>query len=184
MGSQWHPPGRLIPHKTDRADDTARTPELGRAIKGHGRLHASPACGCGRGTPPAHPKIREFASTFVPKSMGYFWVSARAHRRCPKVDRQVRHPSAAKAVAQARLVRLARDRPSTPIASWPQTGRRNAATATTTPMARLASMIALAFARSAASATGSTTSSVLPSSPKLKIPREPNPAQNLSHAWR
>ena len=68
--------------------------------------------------------------------------------------------------------------------SWPQTGRRNAATATTTPMARLASMIALALARSAASAIGSITSSVLPSSPKLKIPREPNPAQNLSRAWR
>ena len=63
-------------------------------------------------------------------------------------------------------------------------GNRTATTPTTRPMATLPSRISFARRRSRAWAAGSTTCSVWPSWPKLKMPREPKPAQNLRTAWR
>src|SRR5664279_5109396 len=63
-------------------------------------------------------------------------------------------------------------------------GNRTATTPTTRPMATLPSRISFARRRSRAWAARSTTCCVWPSWPKLKMPREPKPAQNLRTAWR
>ena len=64
-----------------------------------------------------------------------------------------------------------------------QIGSTAAITPAASPMAMLAAPIWRARARSRARSASSATRSVGPTSPKLKMPREPKPAQNLTRAW-
>ncbi len=71
-----------------------------------------------------------------------------------------------------------------PSSSTAQTGRSAATTPTTRPMASAHRPSWRDRRRSIALASASATVSDSPNVPKLKIPRDPNPAQNFSHAWR